>query len=211
MAGSANAPDIRNLIAAVDATGIVTGRPGSWAISPFHLALFAGEDAKVRYAAVGMAASPITAGQAAVLDAAVTKSNAAAKTTPSAATGNATTGNSTASTIENAAKGLTAFANTPGDIEALQVGAEATLHWWGWSLKLTDNGTKALDRLLKSDIPGLLAILTALTGANAPFAAAAGIIGALSTALDQFVTTGNKGNGVTLSGYAWIVIWVDSN
>jgi hypothetical protein len=159
----------------------------------------------------GAAEGPLTGGQAALVDAAIKNSNAAAVQTPSAASGQHTTADTLLDIINAAMKGLPIISATATDIETIEQGAKATLHWWGWTVELTNDGSKALDKLFNNDLGGLSAILAALTPISAPLAAVAAILGAITTGLSAWIETENKGNGVTLKGYLWIGVDVTSN
>ncbi len=213
MAGTVNAQQLKSIIDKAEAFNIITGSVGTFSVSLGHAVAAASPLALEALAPVvpaGVAAvAPLAPGEASLVASAAAQSNAAATTTPSAASGTPTTANTPATTISNAAKGITGEASTPADLKTFETGASATLHWWGWSLQLTEKSTKALSSLLTTDLGGFVTIATALAALSAPLAAAAAIVSAAATGFNDWITAADSNhNGVTIDGYLWVGVWV---
>jgi hypothetical protein len=209
LSGTANALQLQSLVDAVDISGMVAGRPGSLTLSVPHLMAVSFSAAAPNSAAAAAAPQPLTAGQAALVQAAVTQANAAALITPSAASGNPTTANTPASTIQNMVKGVTMIAATPGDLKQLEAGATATLQWWGWTLKLNESSTQALSKLLVNDMAGLTALTKALAPISAPLAATNSMVSAVAAGLHTWISKQDHGHGVVIHGYLFVGLLVE--
>jgi hypothetical protein len=207
MTGSTNAEQTGNIVTNLDTAQAVQGTPGAWTISS-SITIHALLGAKL--AVVGGGPAPtVTAGQALLAQAAVDKSNAAAASTTGAASGNPTTASTASGVITNIAQGLSNLADTPANIQQLEAGTTATLHWWGWEADLNESATQALLKLLGTDVAGLVSIATALAAISAPLAAIAAVVGAISTGFDVWITAEDtKKNGVIINGYLWVGISV---
>ena|SRR5215469_13067768 len=209
MSGTNNALQLQALIQTIDNHNLVSGNPGNFTVSLLHPAMVSTLTADT------VAASTVPAisyGQAAIVEAAVTKTNAAAAATPSAASGNSTTASTPVEVVTNIFKGLNAITSAPKDIQTMEAGASATLNWWGWSLVLNESATQAFLDLLGNDLADLGTILAAFAAISAPLAAAGAIVAAVSTGLDKWISAADANKkGVTINGYLWVGVWVQGN
>ena len=115
------------------------------------------------------------------------------------------------SIINDILNGLPKVTTTPQDIEDLINGSSGTINWWGWTLTMNETATKGFESLLGSDVPGLLAIVTAI-GATCPSLLAAGAIAtAVSEGFNAWMKAEDRGTGVVIRGYMWIAPWVGTN
>jgi hypothetical protein len=201
--GSANAAQLQTLIDTVDISGMVTGTPGKLALSAPHLMA-------TSFLLPGSAApgpQTLSAGQAALVQAAIAQANAAALGTVSAATGQPVQANTPLTTIQSIARGVTPLGATAIDIQQLEAGATATLHWWGWALQLEEGATAAMARLLASDLAGLSAVAAALAAISAPLAAVGSMVSAAG--LNQWIAQVNRGYGVQLRSFLFVGVMVE--
>jgi hypothetical protein len=114
--------------------------------------------------------------------------------------------------IDEVIKGLTTIGTTKADITRFLAGTAATLNWWGWTLVLTQDATEALINLLDNDLPGLLAIATALLASVPELAAIAAILKIVELALVAWIKAEDKDKkGVIINGYLWIAVVVTPN
>jgi len=201
--GSDNAQQLKQIIDKAESAQVIQGDvPGTFSISVPVAALAA--------APASATPAPLLPGEAALIQSAVNRANSEAAAVPLAGAGS-TSGSSpdTAKTIDAVAKGLTNVAQTPADVRALVAGAAAKLHWWGWTLRLNEAATKALQNLLTTDLGGLAAIATALAAVSAPLAAVAAIVTAVAGGLKAWVAAEDGAQqGVAIHGYLWVGVWV---
>lgn len=185
--GSPNAEQLWTIIEkAQNAHAIIGDAPGAFSISQrVAVSTRALTNAPV-HAFRTFAAFPdaqLSVGESLLVQNAVMKTNAAAPTsvvtpaatppsfvklaatpTPSDAppaaptSGNTPAASDVATTIGTVASELPVVAETPSDIQRIIAGSTATLQWWGWTLKLNEDATTALNSLLTKDIGGLVAI-----------------------------------------------------
>ena len=208
MSGTTNALQLQSIVANAETASIIIGAPGSYALSVVHTSLAATPQAALT---VGTPAVALTPGQAALVQSAVNKANAAAIATPSAASGVEAAANTPITIITNLLKGLPLLLSAPEDIKKFEQGATATLHWWGWTLKMDEDSTKTFEKFLTTDIGGFAAIAAALSAISPPLAAAGAIISAVTTGLDGWVVGADTGKGVTINGYLWVGVYVTGN
>jgi hypothetical protein len=127
-ATSTSSQQIDELIAKVDSANMISGSLGTLALVPTRVAMAvspASSAAEVR--------QPLTAEQVALVQSAITQTNAAAQATHITALGQATTANTSISTItqtiSNSPNVLSGITSIPSDIKAVETGTKATLHW----------------------------------------------------------------------------------
>lgn len=168
--------------------------------------------------------APLTPDQTNLVQSAVVNANHAAALstmTPEVATSSTVSGATVTSTITklntDAANGLNVVTDTQGlitNVPILTAGATATLHWWGWTLVLTEAATQALEAILGTDAKGLVAVAGALAPASAGLAAVFAIVPVALGELSAWMTsedTSNPKKGVTINFYLWIAPWVTGN
>jgi hypothetical protein len=143
------------------------------------------------------------------VESAVTQANQAAVATPSAATGTPAGGSTAVDKISSVIGAIT-DPTALTDFQDFEAGATAQLNWWGWDLNLNQKSTLAFQNLLTNDLNSLAGAFSALI-VSPPFAAALIIIKALTSGLSQLISSENKGNGVNIKGFFWIVVWVEAN
>jgi hypothetical protein len=203
--GSTNAQQVQNLVQEADNLNMILGTPGGWTLSASQVVVAAQGGSPF------FAASALSPSQAQQIQTAIHNSNAAATETPSAASGNPTSANTPAAKIQSAATGLPNVAAIVTDIQQIEAGGQATLHWWGWSLKLNQNATTALQDILKTNLPALISIATALVAVSAPLAAALAIVSAAAVGLNAWISTEDAGQkGVVMNGYLWVGVVVEA-
>jgi hypothetical protein len=222
--GSSNANKLIGIVDKVSASQIVAGVPGAWSASLAH-AVFAAQ--KLPKGWGGKTLGLMSPDEAALVHAAITRSNAGAAAVAGITPASPVTldaGNTTCiaysaaraggpptpeDIIGDIVKGLTNIADAEKNIKAIEQGGQATLHWWGWELKLKESATTAFESLLKTDIIGLASIATALAFISPVLAAVAGIVSAVSTGLDAWISAEDTAHaGVNIKGYLWVGIWV---
>ncbi len=198
--GSPNAQLLKQIIDKAEQLKVIQGStPGALSVSQPVAAAASSPAAPIAQAA------PLTPGESALVRNAILRTNDAAPSVNAAPDAKGT-----ADAIDAVGKGLTTVAGTPQDIKTLVAGASARLHWWGWTLRLEESATQALEKLLVTDIGGLAAIATALAAIAAPLAAVAAVVTAIATGLDGWIKAEDGAKkGVVIHGYLWIGVWIE--
>jgi hypothetical protein len=206
MDGSTNAQQMQALVNAANTAGIVTqDRVSGFSIGratvPLH-APFTLEQMQIVQSALVNAnhAMALTGLKAEV----ATPSTMSSKTITSKIT-------SLSTDVTDGLNVITDVAGLIRNVPILEAGATATLHWWGWTLELTEPATNALVEILGTGAKGLVAVAAALAPASAGLAAVLAIVPVALGALPGLITPKDKGKGVTINFYAWVAPVVTSN
>jgi hypothetical protein len=206
MSGSTNSQQLHQLVTTVNAAGIVSQNQ----ISKFSM----GKESRPL-------AAPLTPDQTNLVQSAVVNANHAAllsTVTPELATSSTLSANTIIGKItEVSTDGSNTISDAAGlvaNVPILDAGATATLHWWGWTLVLTEAATQALVTILGTDAKGLVTVAAALAPMSAGLAAVFAIVPITLGELSKWITsedTANPKKGVAINFYLWIAPWVTGN
>ena len=207
MEGTKDVVQLQAVVDAVKDTGMISGMPGTFTISALYSVATTVMDIDG-----GGKGTPLSPLNAALVHAAIKKSNDAARATPSAASGKPTGASTSATLIDRILEGIPVIGSTSQDIRDIESGAEATLNWWGWSLNLNESATQAMRRLLNNDLETVAKILMALAAISAPLAAAGAVLKLAAGALAAWISDEDtRHDGVTIAGYLWVGVKVTGN
>src|SRR5208283_539104 len=196
-----NTQQLSSIVATISNSNLVVGMPGSWSLST-AASLPAGSRSQAVIAAAP--ASTLLPGQVALAQAALSKSNAAAQVSPSATSANPVGASTPSGTIQSWLQDLNVVAAIGADISTMEQHGKVKLHWWGWEATWDEQGTKALEHLLATDMKDFTAVTAALATISPVLAAISGIISIVSGALASQISGADAGNGIVLHGYLWV-------
>lgn len=201
---------VSQIVSTVDRSGLVSGLPGEWTLNSSHLIMavnrhFAGP--AVAAAPAGPSALALAPATATIIQTAVDKSNAAASSTPAAGSGQPVSSQTPSDTVTSILQQLNVVANIAQDIQAIEGGGTAQLHWWGWEATLNEAATQGLLHLLGADMTSVSAIAAALIAVSPVLAAVGGILSIVSNTFAQEISSADSNhNGVNLKGYLWVAL-----
>lgn len=149
----------------------------------------------------------------ATIQAAIAKSNQAARITPQAVAlsddGPGTTSSKSSDDIKSVVgtyiDDLLVVGKIGDDIVGLQKYGSSKLHWWGWEAQITEDGMVPLLDLLGAETAKLGLIIAALASSIPVLAAIGGAIAIVGPILATDIKNGDTNNhGVNLTGYLWL-------
>ncbi|MFT3713694.1 MAG: hypothetical protein QM817_39045 [Archangium sp.] len=104
---------------------------------------------------------------------------------------------------------LPQFGKIADDVKRIIAGSKGEPHWWGLECELNDDATKALTSLAKTDLAAGIALFGVLLATFPWVAIIQGILVAAGLMLAAELAAADKGKGVKLTLYLWILPYVE--